>query len=143
MYHHLMNDEHGLLVGRFAGTTNSDDDFERYIASTIEGERRSATLGLAIGVLIVERGNPMPNAAWRRRIADETGKTPMKAAMFILCTEDPLIRGVLTAINWIRRPKYETHIVATVADAAALIRARVPAAEPAFLQMASSLRGAR
>jgi len=59
------------------------------------------------------RENPPPDARWRKRIADATASIRTEGALFLLCAASPVIRGVLTAINWIRRPKYEVRILAT------------------------------
>jgi hypothetical protein len=55
---------------------------------------------------VAEPGNPPPNAAQRRRIAEETKRFHTRP-LFALVSTSMLMRGVVTAINWIRPPAYE------------------------------------
>lgn len=141
MYHSLLDLNAALLVGRFHGDTNSDEDFERYLASIRDADAAGLMKPGGIAVLLVERGNPMPNARWRRRIADDTANIRAQDALFVLCTEDTLIRGVLTAINWLRPPKYEVRVVGSVDALLELVRTRRPDAAPRAEQMVRELRG--
>jgi hypothetical protein len=127
VYRSLLDRDAAVLVGRFFGPANTDDDFERYIASIREADQAGLTKPGGVAILLVERGNPMPNAHWRRRIADDTAHIQSKDALFVLCTEDPLIRGVLTAINWLRPPKYEVRVVGSVEALRSLLAQRRPA----------------
>jgi hypothetical protein len=142
MYASALDPACALLVGRFFGPSNTDDDFARYIKSILDADTIGLTRPGGVAVLLVERGNPMPNAYWRRRIADETAHIQSKDALFVLCTADPLIRGVLTAINWIRPPRYEVKITASVEDTAALLRVRRPDAADRAVEMIAALRAA-
>jgi hypothetical protein len=130
MYQYRIDVEHGLLVGLFSGATNSEDDYQRYVDSILEASEKKLTVSGGIAMLVVERGNPIPNAAWRKRIADASGDLGTKDVLFILCSGDPLMRGVATAINWIRPPKYELKVVASLPDLVEVVRQRRPSAAP-------------
>jgi hypothetical protein len=58
----------------------------------------------------------------------------------VLCAESPVIRGVVTAINWIRPPKYETKTVASLDAALAIVEGRRPAAVPVARRLLGELR---
>lgn len=140
MYGHQMNTEEGLLVGLFSGPSNSDEDFTRYVESLLQGAKQSKSGKPQIAVLIVDRDNPPPNAHWRKRIADATSHIGGDGALFVLSAESPLIRGVLTAINWIRPPKYEVKIVASPDEMLDVLAARSGVARAAAARMLAALR---
>lgn len=127
MYQSVLDVEHALLIGLFSGSTNVDADYQRYIDSIVEADRQKLAKPGGIAVLVVERGNPIPSAQWRKRIADATGDLATKNVLFILCSGDPLMRGVAIAINWLRPPKYELAITSSITEMLDVIRARRPA----------------
>jgi hypothetical protein len=97
----------GIFVWYFAGATNTDADFERYI----ESFRRADEIGAgfpfkAAGLHYVEPENPMPNAKWRKRIAEES-MVIKSTACLAFASPSPLVRGIVTAVNWFRPPPFE------------------------------------
>lgn len=100
-----------LAVFVFSGTTNDDDDFQAYCDAI-----RSLAVKLAVfaagstalpcAVLVVDPGNPIPDARWRKEIAEASGtlRPPMLLAVV---SEASLVRGAITAINWLRPPPFE------------------------------------
>jgi len=115
MFVEAVDESGGRVVWLFTGRTNSDDDFAQYCAS-IERLNALEVRGLRVAVLVVDTGNPMPNARWRKEIADASREVAPNT-VFIL-VGNALARGVATAINWIRRPTYELRTAATFTDAA-------------------------
>src|SRR5579871_5828259 len=113
----------GLAAFLFSGKTNSDADYQAYIEA-IEMLKEwhedwaKGAIGVVCGLLVVDAGNPVPDAKWRRRIADASAdiKPP---ALFGLVSESRLVRGTVTAINWIRPPAYTIGIHSTFEDAVA------------------------
>jgi hypothetical protein len=95
-----------LCVWVSTGSSNSDADFERYLASIKSFDAACRGRDLPAGILIIDAGNPPPNAAWRRRIADET-KSLVSRPLFAMVSTSIFQRGAITAINWIRPPPYE------------------------------------
>jgi hypothetical protein len=140
VYQSLLDVEHGLLIGLFSGADNTDEDYQRYVDSLIDADRRKPRATGAIAVLVVERGNPIPSAAWRKRIADATGALGNKDVLFILCSADPLMGGVVTAINWLRPPKYEVKVTSTLPAALAVIATRRPGAVQRADEMVRALQ---
>lgn len=140
MYGHQMDTEEGLLVGLFSGPSNSDEDFTRYVDSLLQGAKQSNSAKPQIAVLVVDRDNPPPNAYWRKRIAEATSHIGGNGGLFVLSAESPLIRGVLTAINWIRPPKYEVKIVASPDEMLEVLATRSDVARTAAARMLAELR---
>lgn len=104
----------GMVVWLFTGRINSDEDFQAYCDSI----QRLSSIDvdtLRFAVLIVDAGNPIPGARWRKEIA-EVSRDVGANTVFIL-VGSPIVRGVATAINWIRRPIYTLRTAATFTDA--------------------------
>lgn len=124
MFVYRLDKRRGLMVWLFTGSTNTDDDFARYVASfAIADEACTHGPQPGIGVLVVDDGNPVPNAAWRRRMAEASTKLKSNPIV-ILATSSSLVRGIATAINWIRPPPYEFFATATFDEAAAIAQKR-------------------
>ncbi len=103
----------GLCVWYFAGDTNTDADFEEYIASFKRADEIAAGLPFrACGLLYVEPENPMPNAKWRKRMADESRFIKSKPSL-VFSSASPFIRGIVTAVNWFRPPPFEFVVTST------------------------------
>lgn len=97
----------GECVWLFAGSSNSDADFQAYLDS-IDHLLGIAPAGIRpAGIQVIDRGNPIPGPAWRRRIADATSSLPRNDALYCMVTDSAVTRGALTAINWLRRPPYD------------------------------------
>jgi hypothetical protein len=125
MYSEAMDRERGLLVVIFSGKVNTEADYERYLASIKEMQRaragdqdgvRERLRGRFVLILIVDEGNPAPTAAQRKRIAEETANIGAEAS-FAVVTSSMLIRGVVTAINWLRPPKYGVLVTGSFSEA--------------------------
>lgn len=127
MYQSSIDVERALLVGLFSGPANTDDDYQRYIDSILDADRQNLVKPRGTAILVVERGNPIPNAQWRKRIADATADLGGKETLFVLCADDPIMSGVATAINWIRPAKYQLKVVSSIPAMLELLRKRGPA----------------
>lgn len=117
-----------IAVGVFAGRENTDDDFQRYVDSFMELDAIALRTAGSRGcyVIIVDPGNPPPSALWRRRIADASVDVRSNPLISVV-TSSALIRGVATAINWLRPPPYEMCAHETLTQTAAWIRSRTSA----------------
>lgn len=115
----------GLAVWVFSGPTNTDADFEAYLASIARLDL--AMLGAGVKhpavIQVVDEGNQIPNSHWRRRIAEATRVLHCRP-LFALVTTSTLVRGVATAINWIRPPRYEVVAWATFDQAVSWVERR-------------------
>lgn len=54
-------------------------------------------------ILMVDPEVPMPNATWRKQFAKTRTKTYFPF-LFVTVTKSPLLRGVLTMVNWVSPP---------------------------------------
>lgn len=131
MFTDALDEEQGLAIWLLSGSSNADADYEALIASFVRanaavlarGHERPAVLQ------IVDDGNPIPNAYWRRRIANATAQPHGRDAMFSLVTPSILVRGVVSAINWLRPPRYHIGLHATVDDAIAWVERARPGSD--------------
>jgi hypothetical protein len=120
--------EERAVLWLFTGPTNKDDDFAEYVASIKTFDEICAGKDGA-AVLMADAGNPAPPSPWRKKIADASARLLSKPA-FVLVSSSPLIRGVVTAINWLRPPSYPFAAVADFADAEAFIAKTLGRAPP-------------
>jgi hypothetical protein len=94
-------------VGIFSGRENVDADYRAYIDSIHSLDNIATQQRHTRGVyaLIIDPENPPPNAMWRRRIADSSAHLQSNPLVSVI-TNSIVIRGVVTAVNWIRPPLY-------------------------------------
>lgn len=130
---------HGAAVWLFTGSHNSDEDFERYLTTIRRMADRVEGRDAPAAIQVVDGGNPPPGAKWRKRIAEETENLGA-GALFALVSPSPLVRGVVTAINWFRTPPYEVRTFSQFADAVAWIEERRGRRIPAFQQLLAEAR---
>jgi hypothetical protein len=110
--------EAGAALWLFAGPRNDDVDFQLYLDTIVALDAKRAGLDEA-GMVVAEPGNPPPSSMWRKRIADATATLRAKKAAFALVSASPIVRGVVTAINWLRPPPYAAGTFAKFGDASA------------------------
>lgn len=110
------DEEAALVVSCFSGSSNSDADYELYCASIVELNAKIVVGVLRIAILTVDSDNPIPNASWRKRIAEASADIGPNT-LFILVTDRTIVRGILTAINWVRPPTHQWCIVSSFDDA--------------------------
>lgn len=110
-------------VWLFTGKVNTDDDYARYVESLTQLRARARTLEHGTGLLFVDRENPAPNATWRRRMAEASADWP-PGAVFVLISDSVVIRGIATAINWLRPATYELTTAARLEEGLRWLRDR-------------------
>ncbi len=124
MFTYAYDEGVGVAVFLFAGKDNTDDDFERYMASLDKLAASANGRTDAAVVTVVDRGNPPPNAKWRERIGQRS-RTLRTHAVAVLVSDSPMIRGVMTVLNWIAPKRFEEQVVlATFEEAVVWIEAR-------------------
>lgn len=101
MISHGYNPELGVLVGVFTGPTNSDRDYAEWLDQIARLDRDGVTRAEPlVTLLVVAPENPQPDAMWRKRIAEHWSKLTAPRHVLALVTSSPVIRGVLTVVNW-------------------------------------------
>lgn len=113
-----MDGERGLAVCLFAGRTNTDADYEAYLAIIRDYDRKGQFLQRPVFIQVVDPGNPPPGSAWRKRIA-EAGAQVRSNPLYCIVSESPIVRGAVWVIRKIVRQPYEVHIEKHFADAVA------------------------
>jgi hypothetical protein len=103
-----------LVIAAF-GEVPTSEEFETFLA------RLDALLarGRHAVILDASRASPLP-AGLRRRQAEWNAKRTLtvirRSAGVAFVVTNPLIRGIVTAINWLHPPPYRFTIVATLAE---------------------------
>jgi len=126
-------------VWLMSGTSNTDDDFARYIATIQRFDTMAAGWSSAVAVMVVDKDNPRPDAVWRKRMADASTHIRSKP-VFALVSQSPIIRGVLTAINWLRPPPFETAAFASFEEATQWAQQRTGRSLPILAQLLDRAR---
>lgn len=123
-----------LMAWYFWGPSNTDDDYARYVESfttaSADGTLRP------VGLLYVEPGNPLPNARWRKAIAEASASLDMGARpLVVFASPMTLVRGIVTAVNWLRPPPFDFETCGTLEAALAWLEARRPGVRAALLDL--------
>jgi hypothetical protein len=130
----------GVCVWYFGGKTNTDDDFERYVASFPLADAIAAAVPFRpVGMVFVETHSPMPNAKWRKRMA-EASTTLKSKPCIAFASSSPFFRGVVTAVNWFRPPPYEFTVTSTFEDGAKWLEEKRGVRLPRLFEMFEECR---
>jgi hypothetical protein len=117
LVHRLESARH-IGVWFFYGSSHDDAALERYLTSIGDFERMTAPAIPGTGLLYLEAETPMPNAIWRKRVAEATARLHA-GNVFALVNAPLAIRGVSTAIRWQRPSLYTVESFATLDEACA------------------------
>jgi hypothetical protein len=112
------NPEQLILLCVVGSPPTLDADYERVLAAFERLARESApTDALCTNVVVVDRDHDLPDARWRRRIAEAEKKC--RRLRMALVTESAMARGVITAIQWLTgsRDTLQRSTHATLAEA--------------------------
>ncbi len=103
-----------LMVSRFHKGGDEDQDFGTHSEHVLvackavkSGESRVAIL------VIIEKGHSLPSAAMRRKIAALTAKEEFTPYIAII-TQNPMMRGVITALSWLQRARYQVNVTPAI-----------------------------
>lgn len=126
MFTYAFDPASGSVVCLFSGDRNSDDDFVRYLVAVDYLDKTAAGREDCVVITVVDAGNPPPDAKWRQKIG-ERSKTLRTHAIAALVSSSPVIRGVMTVLNWLAPDRFrEQVVVSTFDDAVRWIDARRP-----------------
>lgn len=141
MYTSDFQSDRCLLVCRLARGGDELSDFGTHLermASAVE-EARAKDRRVAILVLL-EPGHTLPSSEWRKRIAEVTGRETFKPYLVIV-TKNPLARGVLTALAWLRPRHYEENVCESPEEGVAWLEQVRGEPLPELLEMIRKVRG--
>jgi hypothetical protein len=138
MFTEVFDDDAPAVVWLFSGSTNVDADFDRWLAAMVRLDRATSGRG-AVGLLIIDDGNPPPGPAHRERLT-ATARTIAGDAPLAVVTSSSIARGVIAALNltgvvgfslkgfsdaddaiaWLvqRRPKHDAAVLRSLVDEA-------------------------
>ena len=140
MYRDELSEEHLFYVCRFTpGGADPKDDYAKHL----EGMKRSGRFddgrGTRPSVMIIQDpGYPPPNAHVRQQVAAMTDD-PRFHAVTAIVTTNTVIRGVVTAINWIRRRQSDEQLFSDTASALAWLEKQRGASIPALRRAVEKL----
>src|SRR5450432_2600596 len=118
MFHGVIDMRSGLAVWLFTKGENTDADWQAYCDS-LQEVSRNIHHPAPFAVQVIDAQSADPNAKWRREIARVSMRVPAHSSIAIVSLSS-IVRGVITAISWLRPPTYKLHIVATESEAFAL-----------------------
>jgi hypothetical protein len=125
MYLYREDLDQGILVAMHVGVEQTDDDYETSLTMLKEIDRAATERKQPfVHIMSVDAEVKLPNAGWRRRIADANKKLATKRYLFAFVTPSGIARGSFTAINWLTPwpAGHETAAFATFALACAWVR---------------------
>jgi len=130
-----------LAVCVFHGDHNRDADYQAYVDWLAELLVRYADRPKPVLVQMVDRGNPVPNAKWRIRIAEVTKAVP-EHVLFVLVSDSTLVRGAALAIGWIAPRAYTMKVCASPDEAAREVESFRGEPVPQLIDLLESARHA-
>jgi hypothetical protein len=115
MYCPAYDQEKGLLVAISAGELTWSDHVVSMEALARLDRECASLAGPLVTVLVVEPDAGQPTAQMRKEYADAQAQMRAPRHLFLLVTTSAVVRGVLTAVHWIRPPtgRFHTEAVAT------------------------------
>lgn len=119
MYHSAYDPQAGVLVGLNHGELTRMDhiaSMEAMAALDRDGARLKKPL---ITVLFIEPDAGQPSAQMRKEYAESQERMTADRHVLILVTTSTFVRGVVTAVNWIKPPtvRFKTEVCATIDEA--------------------------
>lgn len=122
----LNTSRHPLVVLR-AGSAYAQPEWDRMVLGMVELIRQGP-----FGLITDARGGQMPNAVQRRSIVkvyeDYDRETRSHFLVAALVGESTLVRGVVTALTWVRPPPHPVKVFASLAEAEPWVLGHFPAA---------------
>jgi hypothetical protein len=101
MYVHAVDEISAVLLGAYLGP-NQGDDVDAYADSFTRVDALAHAQGRgALIVVVPEPSYPSPNSSDRKRFAALKDSCKAAPTLFILVTQSPLLRGVITAVSWL------------------------------------------
>jgi hypothetical protein len=119
MFHGVIDIPSGLAVWLFTKGENSDADWQAYCSALEDVSRDLMKHPSPFAVQVIDAQSSDPNAKWRREIAHASVRVPGRSSIAIVSLSS-VVRGVITAVSWLRPPTYTLHIVSTESEAFAL-----------------------
>lgn len=102
MYHYAHDPKEHLFVARLAGGGDQQADFDLHLEHLRPAIEAATAAGTRLKLVILfEHEHEVPNAVMRAKVA-EFQRQPWFNPQVVLVSRNPLMRGVLTALEWLR-----------------------------------------
>ena len=106
MFFSVFDEGSATLVGRYEGQAQTDADHARCLEAIRAADACAVARNIpCICVLVIPTGVERPPAVWRTRMAETNNALRATEHRLALVMSDTLLRGVLTAITWLTRPR--------------------------------------
>ena len=132
MWTEVFDDDAPAVVWLFSGATNVDADFDGWLSSMARLDRATAGRA-AVGLLVIDDGNPPPGAAHRERLT-ATARAIRGGAPLAVVTSSSIARGVVAALNVTGVVGFALKGFATIDEAIAWLVLRRPTQHGAHLR---------
>lgn len=110
MYYSEFDQARAVLVCRIARGGDEQNDFGPHLERLTSAAEATFGHGPRLALLIViDPGHPLPDSVWRRRVAEATSNDHFRP-YFAVVTDNPLARGMLTALSWLRPQRFEAQV---------------------------------
>jgi len=116
MFHGSVDIANGLAVWLFTPGQNTDLDWAAYCNAMGEVTRVLKGHPAPFVVQVIDPLSSDPTAKHRREIAEVSMVVPSGSSIAIV-SRSRIVRGVITAVSWIRPHAYTLHVVSTERDA--------------------------
>lgn len=145
MYSYAFEKGTSLMVGILSTKPywSEDEDYAILLDSIARNQNSGRPGDPFKFVLVVDENLPMPNAMWRRQFAKSRSKS-FFPFLFVTVTPSPLLRGVMTMINWVSPPPggSATNSVATFDEAVAWLEEKTGRKLPLTKKLHEEAKGA-
>jgi hypothetical protein len=132
MWTEVFDDDVAAVVWLFSGTTNVDADFDGWLSSMARLDRATAGRA-AVGLLLIDDGNPPPGPAHREQLT-ATARAIRGDAPLAVVTSSSIARGVIAALNLAGVVGFALKGFASADDAIAWLVQRRPAHDAVHLR---------
>ena len=141
MYSSRFDKTQALLVARLRAGPDDAKDFPEHIERMLSAHREGTNSGKRLGILVlIDKGHSIPGPSIRKRVAEITSE-PSFNPYLVVATENPLFRGVLSAISWAQRRKFQITVVKTPAEGVASIEEARGESLAALSQLVTEISG--
>ena len=124
LFTYAYDEQLGACLFLFSGKSNTDADFDRYLAAIDQLIERTRGRTDLAAMIVVDDGNPPPNAKYRQLMSQRVKGDDLKLVQ-VLVTSSPIIRGVMTVMTWVTKSRFEaTTVCATFDEAITWVEAR-------------------
>jgi D-ribose pyranose/furanose isomerase RbsD len=113
MYEDCLHEQEWSYGARFCPGGDANADYAHHLQFEAEAAAKASRVHQKLAIMIIqEPGVPAPDAMWRSKIAAMTATPEFRTICCAIVTRNALIRGVVTALNWIRKRDYQEAIFA-------------------------------